>query len=198
MKMAKIRVGGRLDKSNLNNEWKHSIVLPKDSPISKSIIVWRYKKTGQAGRGMTLNEIWTSRFWIVCSNSATRKFIHYCVVCRSMREKLGEQKMAKLPFDRLQEKHPFSYCAVDLFGSFIICSKRKELKRYGIMFTCLCSRAIHIEVAHSLDTDSFLLTLRRFIGREETFTRWGLTIEVTSMGQLKNCRNPSKTWTTVE
>ena len=33
------------------------------------------------------------------------------------------------------------------------------------MFTCLCSRAIHIEVAHSLDTDSFLLTLRRFIGR---------------------------------
>ena len=55
--MAKIRVGGRLDKSNLNNEWKHLVVLPKYSPITKLIIVWRYKKTGQAGRGMTLNEI---------------------------------------------------------------------------------------------------------------------------------------------
>ena len=33
------------------------------------------------------------------------------------------------------------------------------------MFTCLCSHAIHIEVGHSLDTDSFLLTARRFMGR---------------------------------
>ena len=33
------------------------------------------------------------------------------------------------------------------------------------MFTCLCSRAIHIEVAQSLETDSFILSLRRFLGR---------------------------------
>ena len=33
------------------------------------------------------------------------------------------------------------------------------------MFTCLYSHAIHIEVGHSLDTDSFLLTARRFMGR---------------------------------
>ena len=33
-----IRVGGRLDKSNLNNECKHLIMLPKGSPISKLII----------------------------------------------------------------------------------------------------------------------------------------------------------------
>ena len=39
------------------------------------------------------------------------------------------------------------------------------MKRYGVMFTCLCSRAVHIEVTHSLDTDSFILSLRRFIGR---------------------------------
>ena len=33
-----IRVGGRVDKSNLNNEYKHPVVLPKGSPISKLII----------------------------------------------------------------------------------------------------------------------------------------------------------------
>ena len=114
---------------------------------------------------MTLNEIRTSGFWIACANSAALKFIHYSVVCRSQRGKPGKQKMAELPFDRLQEESPFIYCGVDLLGPFVICSKRKELKRYGVMFTCLCSRAIHIEVAHSLDTDSFFLTLRRFIGR---------------------------------
>ena len=103
---------------------KLNLVLPKGSPISKLIIAWCHKKTGHAGRGMTLNEIRTSGFWIVCANSATRKFIHYCVVCRSLRVKLGEQKMAELPFDRL------TYCGVDLFGPFVIYTKRKELKRY--------------------------------------------------------------------
>ena len=82
------------------------------------------------------------------------KFIHYCVVCRSLRGKLGEQKMAELRFDRLQEELPFTYCGVDLFEPFVICSKPKEPKHYGV-----------IEVAHSLDTDSFLMTLQRFIGR---------------------------------
>ena len=38
------------------------------------------------------------------------------------------------------------------------------MKRYGVMFTCLCSRDIHTEVAQSLETDSFILSLRRFIG----------------------------------
>ena len=39
------------------------------------------------------------------------------------------------------------------------------VKRYGALFTCLASRAVHIEVADSLETDSFINALRRFICR---------------------------------
>lgn len=42
-------------------------------------------------------------------------------------------------------------------------SGRRECKRYGVMFTCLVCRAVHIEVLHSLTTDSFINAFKRFV-----------------------------------
>ena len=62
-------------------------------------------------------------------------------------------------------KPPFTYTGVDCFGPFNIRRGRSLVKRYGVIFTCLTVRAIHIEVAPSLVTDSFLNALRRFVAR---------------------------------
>lgn len=73
--------------------------------------------------------------------------------------------MADLPDDRLEPSPPFTYCAVDYFGPWLIKEGRRELKRYGVLFTCLASRAIHLETANALTTDAFTNALRRFLSR---------------------------------
>ncbi len=74
--------------------------------------------------------------------------------------------MASLPEDRLlPDKLPITNVGVDYFRSFDVKRGRSTVKRYGVLFTCLTIRAVHIEVADSLDTDSCINALRRFISR---------------------------------
>ena len=64
--------------------------------------------------------------------------------------------MADLPEDRLEASLPFSYSGMDVFGPFIVKQGRKQYKRYGLLFTCICSRAVHIEMLDDLTTDAFI------------------------------------------
>ena len=89
--------------------------------------------------------------------------IFHCVQCSRLRGRLVEQKMADLLDCRVAEAPPFTFCVVDLFDSFKIKQRRRKVKHYGAMFTCMSCRAVHTEITHSLDTDSFKLALRRLI-----------------------------------
>ncbi|XP_071787378.1 uncharacterized protein, partial [Asterias amurensis] len=74
--------------------------------------------------------------------------------------------MADLPSDRLRpDESPFTRIGMDYFGPFDVKRGRSVVKRYGVIFTCLASRAVHIEKADSLDTDSCIDAIRRFIAR---------------------------------
>ena len=121
--------------------------------------------TAHSGRNVTLNEIRTSGYRVIKGNSAVKEVISRCVTCRRLRGKLGKQIMADVTQDRLKEEPPFTYCGVDMFGPFKIKERRNTLTQYGALFNCLASRAIHIEITKGMDTDSFILSLRRFIGR---------------------------------
>ena len=159
-----LRVDGRIQKSIVSEEMKHPVLLARKSEIAVMIIRWCHEKIVHSGRGITMNYIGSSGFWIINCNAAVRSYISKCVTCRHLRGNFQQQKMTSLPSDRLCEEPPFTYCGVDLFGSFVTKEGCKELKHYGALFTCLSSRAIHIETVASLNTDSFILCLHRFIG----------------------------------
>ena len=160
-----LRVGGWIMKANLRDSLKNPVILPKIGHITELIIRHAHEKTHRSRRGVTSNELRSNGCWIINGNAAVRHFISRCVRCRYLRVTAGEQKMTNLPTSRVDLATPFSYCAVNCFGPWYVREGRREVKRYGTLFTCMAFRAIHIEVAHSMETDSFLQALRRVIAR---------------------------------
>ncbi len=158
-----MRVGGRVRRANFSDEIKHPIIMPRKHHVTELLIRHFHEKSGHQGRGMTTNEIRSNGYWIVGCSSAVSSYISKCVKCRKLRSQPQDQKMADLPVDRLQPAPPFTYCGVDYFGPWYIREGRSDRKKYGVLFTCLASRAIHLETANSLSTDSFLNALRRFL-----------------------------------
>ncbi|XP_071094883.1 uncharacterized protein [Haliotis cracherodii] len=108
----------------------------------------------------------SQRFWVISARRTIRKVLKDCVKCKRLQGKRSHQKMANLPEDRVTPgKPPFVHTGVDCFGPFLIKRGRSEVKRYGCIFTCLTTRAIHLEKLDSMDTDSFINALRRFEAR---------------------------------
>jgi len=160
-----MRVGGRLQNSVLPEYTKHQIILPnKDSNVAK-LMRYEHRSLGHMGRSTTIASL-RRKYWILGVNAAVKRLQYNCVVCRRINANAHVQKMSPLPADRVRTDEPaFSNTGIDFFGYFEVTNGRKREKRYGIVFTCLSTRAIHLEMAHSLTTDSFINGFRRFVSR---------------------------------
>ncbi|KAJ8385319.1 hypothetical protein AAFF_G00190350 [Aldrovandia affinis] len=89
-----------------------------------------------------------------------------CFECRKWCGKTVIPKMANLPPSSLRLLRPAFYSTgMDCFGPFPVKIGRRNKKRWGIVFKCLTTRAVHIDLLLSIDTDSFLMSLHWFIAR---------------------------------
>ena len=155
-----MRVGGRLSKSNLSYEEKHPVILPGNSHLTQLIIDDCHKQIGHGGQGMTTNCIRSQGYWVTGCRKVVSTYIYNCVICRRLRAKTETQKMADLPKERTEPSPPFAHCACDVFGPFEVKEGRKCQKKYGLLFTCMASRAVHVEMLDDISTDSFISAFR--------------------------------------
>ena len=187
-----ICVGGRLQRSPISEEAKHPAILPKLHHVSDLIIRHHHLRCGHSGLKHTLSMI-RERYWIVQARDSLRRVLNGCFHCKRTQAVVGQQKMANLPEDRVcPSQPPFSHVEVDCFGPLLVRRGRSTAKRYGVLFTCLAVRAIHIEVAHSLDTDFFIHAVRRVSREEANRSAYDLTTAVTLSEVRRNCEKPSK------
>ncbi|XP_037783667.1 uncharacterized protein LOC119579889 [Penaeus monodon] len=140
-----IRVGGRRlsEYSDCNAK---PILLPKDHPVAALIVQdWR-----------PLNY----------------RILRNCFNCHRVNSKPLTHRQGELPLERiLADSPPFTQTRVYYFGPFNMAYIKRNIKRFGCVFTCLSSRAVHLELLYSLDADEFinalmLLIMRRGISKK--------------------------------
>lgn len=160
-----ICVGGRLSNSDISDEAKHQIIIPKDHHVTTLIIRKIHEENGHVGVNHVLTLV-RERFWPIQGRSTVKRVICGCRTCRRWKSRSCSQKMADLPVSRVTfSPRPFDDCGVDLFGPLHVKYRRGTVKRYGCIFTCFRTRAIHLEMAFALDTDSFISSFERFSNR---------------------------------
>ena len=113
------------------------------------------------------------RFWIVKGRRVVRNIIKSCPECRRrFSMQTAGQMMAPLPKARLYSLRAFDRIGIDYAGPFLTKQGRGKIraKRYLCLFTCLATRAVHLEMSYSLDTDSFINAFTRMSSRRGTPT----------------------------
>ena len=157
-----IRVGGRIDKAIVSYEEKHPVLLPNEHRISL-LITSHTHNHGHPGVATTTAKI-RRKYWILKANKLSKAVKFKCVSCREMAHKAETQLMADLPALRLApQTPPFYYSSCDYFGPYNVkIGRNKTRKHYGVIFTCLNTRAVHLELAVDLSTMEFIQVLRRF------------------------------------
>ena len=159
-----LRVGGRLN-ARISRNSKHPVILPKNHHVVTLILNHYNHISGHSGVEYTLSLI-RQNYWIIKGRRTVQTILSRCVSCMKRQAPMAKLKMASLPQDRTTpSKPPFTYTGVDYFGPFEVRRGRTKVKRYGVLFACLNIRAIciHLEIASSLDTESFINALRRCI-----------------------------------
>ncbi|GFX12791.1 hypothetical protein TNCV_3437651 [Trichonephila clavipes] len=163
-----VRVGGRLQNSQLPFNSKHPIILPSQHSISELLIKEQHIAHLHAGPTFVTNS------------------------------KHPPQLMGNLPKHRATLERPFFSCGIDYAGPVLIkCNKgrgTKSTKGYIALFVCLATKAVHIEAVGDLTTNSFIGALRRFSARRGAPATFIVTMEPIFVGARRKLDEIRKLW----
>lgn len=163
-----IRVGGRLTNSKFNFDKKHQMLLPKDHQFTEMLVRdmhVRHLHVGPQGLLFILRE----KFWLVNGRSHIRKILHKCIKCFKVNPRSIETFMGDLPNYRVESSYPFYHTGVDCGGYFMMkvggIRSKVMTKAWFVIFVCMSTKAIHLDLIVSMSSEAFKDCLRRFICR---------------------------------
>ena len=106
--------------------------------------------------------------WIIGARKIASKIDRKCITCIKARKKLAEQVMGDLPEERSSEMYPAWSCvSMDYFGPLEIRDEvikkgpRVCKKIWGVIWVCMRTRGVHLDIASDYSTESVLHVVRR-------------------------------------
>ena len=111
--MGILRVGGQLENALIDYDAKHLIILPYRDYATDLVILQHHQKTGHLGQEYILSSL-RHQYWVIKGQSAVRRVISGCFLCKKLGAVSAEQLMGDLPKERLMsEEPPFTHVEVD-------------------------------------------------------------------------------------
>ncbi|XP_077971771.1 uncharacterized protein LOC120339891 [Styela clava] len=160
-----LRIGGRLNRTDLYMEMKHPVVLPGKHSLVRLLGVFYHKKFLHQGYRVILANMKNDGIVLIGGRILLKSIASMCIFCRIRRRKLLQQRMGELPSFRMQpQMAPFNSVAMDFFGYLKVKQSRNVVINASVLIiTCATTRCIHLELCLALDTNSFLRAWRRFV-----------------------------------
>ena len=161
------RCGGRLANAESPYPTKHPVLLPRSHPLTSLRVCDAHNRVQHNVVKETLTEV-RRRFWIVKGRSLTKTIIYRCVTCRRFEgAPYAAPPPPSLPVFRVKEDPAFTYTGVDFAGPIFIRVEgaTKSNKEWICLFSCLVTRAIHLDIVSDLSTETFIRCLKIFASR---------------------------------
>uniref|UniRef100_A0A8R1IWU3 Integrase catalytic domain-containing protein n=1 Tax=Caenorhabditis japonica TaxID=281687 RepID=A0A8R1IWU3_CAEJA len=151
---------------NNKNMPKSLIYIIHKHPLARLIALDSHKSLLHQGPKDMASDI-QQKYWIKRITTLTRSVRKSCVTCKRQHGKPYKYPFATaLPTVRTQSCRPFQHVGIDYFGPIGYKTETGNSgKLWTMLTTCLITRAVHLEVVPDNTTSSFLLAMRRLVGR---------------------------------
>jgi hypothetical protein len=158
-------VQSRAQKANVDYDSRNPVILPNKHPLVDLFIAYKHEKNFHMGEELTIASV-RERAWVIDIRSAVQRAKRDCQLCKVLHARPQMPKMGELPTPRIDfGVKPFTHTGLDAFGPYSAKFGRGTVKRYGLIFTCLTYRAVHLELLDDLSTDQCIMAIRRFLVR---------------------------------
>ena len=139
------------------------ILLP-DSHLAYLIMVNAHEESHNEAKSTLARS--RSQAWIVRGYNLAKKVCQECSRCKLFHKRKAEQKLGYLPPERFElGLPPFTNISLDLAAPIKVLDmvkKRCSMKAWQVIFCCLNTGAVHMELLHTYGADAFLTRWKVF------------------------------------
>ena len=145
---------------------QYPVYLPDTHPFTVKMVENAHERTLHGGVGMTMVHV-REHYWVPRLRQLTRKVVKRCFGCRRFQAKaIVQPPPGLLPLDRTDGTRPFQTIGVDFAGPISILRNPSKKRSLILCCTRAVTRAVYLELLHSLETQEFLQSFRRLVARK--------------------------------